>query len=90
MSEELQKEITTLKDQIKGVQAQLNASKQMFNETLEVNLNLRTNIILYQQAHQESLDKNKTLMDSVSTLSNEILELKAKIKELTPETTVAA
>ena len=45
-------------DQIKGLIAQLEAHKQMLNEQLQFGVNLRTNMILFQQTLQEVNAKN--------------------------------
>lgn len=70
-----------LTSQIKGLNAQLEAYKQMLNEQLQTSVNLRTNIILYQQAHQEVSLKN-------TQLQKELDEANKKIEELTPKVEV--
>ena len=60
-------ELKLLQDNVKGLEAQLNATKQMFNESMASNLQLRSSNILFQQNLQE--------------LHKEIGELKAKLSE---------
>ena len=55
-------------NQLKGLQAQLEAAKQMHNEQLSNNHILRTNIILLNQENQR-LDSN------VKSLTQKVLEL---------------
>lgn len=47
-------DVENLQGQIKSMAAQLDATKQMFNEAMASNLQLRTNINLLNQMHQES------------------------------------
>lgn len=70
MSDHMQAVHNTLeeaKNNIKGLEAQLNATKQMFNESMASNLQLRSSNILFQQNLQE--------------LHKELNELKAKLSE---------
>lgn len=64
-----------MSDQIKGLQAQLEASKQMFNEQLNNVHLLRTQIVLFQQQAQEDALEKKRLDDNVKALTQKILEL---------------
>ena len=73
--ESLQKDLNTANDNIKGLLAQLEAAKQMVNEGLSSNLQLRTNLNLFQQANQEYLNENHKLRSTVDALSKKILEL---------------
>lgn len=69
---------------IKGLTAQLDATKQMVNEILASNLQFRTNQIILQQAHQEIAVEKSGLMNQVEMHKAEIEVLKAKVLELQP------
>lgn len=66
--------------QINGLQAQLEAAKQAFNEQLNANHQLRTQCILFQQ-------EMKRLDDNVKLLTQKVLDLTPKCEtiELAPE-----
>ncbi len=70
MSVELQNQLDQANMNIKGLYAQLDATKQMLNEHLAANLQLRTNIVLLQQT-------NKDLSDETNVLKNQVLKLQA-------------
>jgi hypothetical protein len=78
--ESLTKELEDTKNQLKGLNAQSEASKQMLNDSLALNHQLRTNLILLQQIHQEAVNKNQGL-DFLNK------QLSAKVLELTPVVT---
>lgn len=67
--------VKQFQDQIKGLQAQLEAAKQAFNEQLNANHQLRTQCILFQQQMQEDAAEKKRLDDNVKSLTQKILEL---------------
>lgn len=68
-------DVAQLQQQVKGLNAQLDAAKQMINESLTTSLQLRSNLNLLSATYSENLKKNA--------------ELEAKIKELTPKEKVA-
>lgn len=76
--ESLQKQTKEMADHIRGLVAQLEASKQMLNEQLASNLQLRTNLNIFGQANQEYLVNE-------GKLKGEIEALISKINELTPK-----
>ena len=83
--ESLQAELATAKghvkqlaDNIKGLVAQLEASKQMLNEQLASNLHIRTNLQIFGNANKEYLE-NEARLNSI------IAELNKKVDELTPK-----
>jgi uncharacterized protein involved in exopolysaccharide biosynthesis len=57
MSDDLQKQLNNLNAQIKTISAQAETFKQMFNESLQTSVNLRSNLILLQQENQELKQK---------------------------------
>ncbi len=61
-------------DYVKGLEAQLNATKQMFNESMASNLQLRSTMILLQQNLQDSYVKN-------TELTKKLVELEAPKSE---------
>jgi chromosome segregation ATPase len=68
MSAELQQEVNTLKGNAKGVQAQLDAAKQMVNESQNLILQLRTNLNLFSSANQELATANQALKAELDAL----------------------
>jgi len=68
--------IERLQEKIKTLNAEFQATKQMGNELLNSNHQLRTNLIMFQQAHQELAQVN-------AKLSEEIKELNAKLLPVT-------
>ncbi len=68
MSAELQNELDQAKLTIKGLNAQLEATKQIANESLASNLQLRTNVVLFQQANQELNQEIHVLKDKLVAL----------------------
>lgn len=81
MSQELQQ----AQSHIKGLSAQLEAANQFINDQVQSNLQLRTNLILYTQAHQEVSKANSNLIKINSDFALQIKELNEKIVELSPE-----
>jgi len=80
--EALQKQMNGAQDAFNGLIAQLDASKQMFNDSLASCLQLRTNSIMLQK-HGEKLaaqlaEKDKT----IEALNAQLEQAAAKINEL--------
>ncbi len=71
----MENELAQAKSQIKGLIAQLDAAKQMVNEGMSTSLQLRTNMVMFQQAHQEQC---KTIAD----LKTEIEGLRKQVEML--------
>ncbi len=84
--ETVQKELVQANNNIKGLIAQLEASKQMLNEQLASNLQLRTNMHMFNQANQEFVKDNSKLKQEADNLKQHIITLVAKVNELTPTT----
>lgn len=78
-------DLKPLQDQIKGLQAQLNAHQQMVNEQLGTNVQLRTNIYLLQQALQESGQKEQQLNADNAALTASNAELLGRVTALDGE-----
>jgi len=66
--QDLKNKVQNLEEQTKGLNAAINAHKEMINEYVGNILNLKTNLMLYQQAYNELAAKNGDL--------NKELELK--------------
>lgn len=75
--ENCQKENEQLKNKFKAMQAQFNAAKQAMSEVIDANINLRTNLILVQQAFQEQVQKASNAEKMLVTLNKRISELEA-------------
>lgn len=71
-----------LQQQVKGLTAQLEAHKQVVNENLHSIISLKTNIYLYQQAHQEACKLNGELQKEVERGKLQIADFAKKIAEL--------
>jgi len=84
----LQNELTLANNNNKGLMAQLDAAKQMVNEQMNTNLQLRTSLNISQQNIQELLAANETHRKQVIALSSKLLELQPipQPEELTPIT----
>jgi soluble cytochrome b562 len=82
MSVELQNENNQLKVNMKALMAQLDAAKQMITEGLTTNLQLRTNLLLFQQAGQETARANADLQTELQKAKAEIQSLAQQILEL--------
>lgn len=63
--------------QLKGLGAQLEATKQMLNDSLMNQLNFRAALIAVQQSHNESLTEISTLKADKEKLVAELAALKA-------------
>jgi len=90
MSENLEKEVKSLKDQLKAVSAQCDAAKQMFNESAASILALKTTIIQFQQAYQEQVNKIKELNDLLVARDARIIQLENDVAALHAAQPVAA
>lgn len=66
--EQVKNELEQTKTHMKGVVAQLEAIKQMYNESLQSAIQLRSNVILFQQANQELNQENHVLKDQLAAL----------------------
>jgi uncharacterized coiled-coil DUF342 family protein len=78
MSDELNKEIEQLKNQINGMNVQIAAAKDMIGESQNAILNLKTNISLYAKAHNDVVQENARLQAQNQVLAAKILELTPK------------
>ncbi len=82
----LQQELDMANNNVKGLIAQLEASKQFCNELLQSTHHLRTNLILLQQNAQEDAKKKTELQSHIDTLAAQILALtKPKVEEVQAE-----
>lgn len=80
-----------LQNQIKGLHAQLEATKQMLNESHGSQLQCRATIIIFQQQINESMkeianlkaEKNNLIADKEKLLA-QVTELDAKVTALIP------
>jgi outer membrane murein-binding lipoprotein Lpp len=68
--------IEELENKVQGLTAHVDAIKQMFNEQTETNMNLRTNLLLFQKQYGE-LARLTQAQEPV------LLSLNAKVAELT-------
>jgi chromosome segregation ATPase len=82
MSVDLQNELEIAKSNIKGLTAQLDAAKQMINEILASNLQLRTNVVLFQQSYQEVNQEKHVLKQELEVQTNQVTYLTNKIPDL--------
>jgi len=87
MSEDLMSKVTELQNQVKqyqnileGVTAQLDAHKQMLNEALNTNLQLRTQNIMMQKRLNEVTEQYKVLQKELEELKKPSDEPKDKGK----------
>jgi hypothetical protein len=70
-------EVNQLKNQVKTLTAELNAAKAMVNEGMTLSLQFRTNLNLFQQAHQELGQQYENLKKQTDVLSAKVIELTA-------------
>jgi phosphate starvation-inducible protein PhoH len=75
-NEELKRQFALNSQGVQGLLAQLDAHKQSLNEALNINLQLRTNLILFQKQNQEFTDQIKNLTATNKALYDENSELK--------------
>jgi len=71
------KELEQMKNQIKGMTAELNATKQLLNEQIASNLTTRTNLNLYSDAHAQIHKSNGELTQHIQNLLVKIESLEA-------------
>lgn len=81
--EAAKQELKQNKDNIKGLVAQLEATKGMFNEQLAANLQLRTNLNLFLEANKEFTQENEKLKKDIEGKTAQVQTLAAKVLELT-------
>lgn len=72
--EQMKAELDQAKNNFKGLCAQLDATKQMMNEQLASNLQLRSTIIIFQNAHKENMDECAKLKTENEALKDQILK----------------
>ena len=87
MSELLQKQVEQLTMQCKGLDAQLVGTKQFLNEQLASTLQLRSSLVMFQNANQEHQQNEANLNAIIKTLNDEKANLLAKITELDAKVT---
>lgn len=75
MTEELKKLNEAHEQTVNGLVYQLDAHKQMLNENLQISLNLRTNLCMFQKEYQK-------LQVQVADLTKQLADANAKIVEL--------
>lgn len=73
--EQLQSQLDQANLNLRGLQAQVEASKQMVNDGLNVSHQLRTNLIIFQQDNQDLARKNEVAQKQIAQLAAKILEL---------------
>lgn len=83
-------DVESLKNHIKGLTAQCEASKQMLNETLASCMQLRTNMHVLSGQLQEAYTEMSELKRIKAENEKQIVELGQRITELTPKTECAA
>ena len=86
---DLQNQLDQANSNLKGLNANLEAHKQMLNETLQAVIQLRTNLVLYQQAHTESSQANAELIKQLEFVKTENENLLARVVELSAPSTAA-
>lgn len=74
----------SFEQETKGYVAQIEAAKQMCNEALASNLQLRTNVLILQEAHHSELVQKQEAHTQIETLKAKVFELANKILELQP------
>ena len=89
MSEELKSENENLKQQlsnntqgINSLVAQLEAHKQSLNDSLNLGLQLRTNLIMFQKANKELTDSLATQKQQIDSLSQQLEDATNRIAML--------
>jgi uncharacterized coiled-coil DUF342 family protein len=76
--ESLQKELNQHKEHIKGLVAQVEATKEMLNESFSTNLQLRTNINVIKRTYNEHVKESSVVKDELNAVKNELNALKEK------------
>jgi chromosome segregation ATPase len=94
MSEVMQKEIDDLKNQLvqkdtalEGLLSQIDAHRETLNETLNIGMNLRTNVIHVKKANQKLIQELQTEKTKSSSLLIEHDTAVKRITELDSELT---
>jgi len=82
-TEKLQADLDQANMQIKGLSAQLESVKQMFNESLETSIQLRSTLFLVRQSHQEIANEKQELTKMLEMSDTHIKDLANKLSELT-------
>jgi polyhydroxyalkanoate synthesis regulator phasin len=75
----LKAQIENGKKGVDGLLAQLDAHKQLFNETLNASLSQRTHNILLTKQNQELINKVHSLNDEVAALKAKVASLEAAV-----------
>ena len=81
----LQSDLEIANNNMKGLIAQLEASKQFCNELLQSTHQLRTNLVLLQQNAQDDAKKKCELQTQVDNLQAYTVKLAAEIESLKPK-----
>ena len=74
----IEQQLENANNNIKGLNAQLEACKQMLNEYIAQNLQLRTNLVMCAQLNEEANKNINDLKTQLVKLGAELAELKAK------------
>jgi septal ring factor EnvC (AmiA/AmiB activator) len=80
-----QHELEQKNQELHGTRAQLEAHKQICNEQLGVNVQLRTNLILFQQELQKKNQELEKANAQIKLLSQQLGDATARIAALTPK-----
>jgi len=83
--EQVQEKLDQALMNVKVLNAQVEASKQMISEGMTLALQMRTNIQLFQQDAQDKARSIELLTNKNEELSKQILELQAPPKVIEPE-----
>ena len=84
--ETLQTELNQANNNIKGLVAQLDASKGMLNDSFASCLQLRTNLNLFVQANKEYVENESRLKSEIESLKVGVAGLVIQVNDLTPKT----
>jgi hypothetical protein len=77
----LKQQINNLGLQLKGVTAQLNSTKQMMSDLIEQGINLRANIIFYQEMNEGLTNEKKAKDLEIEALKLKLVELEKSKQE---------
>lgn len=80
--DQLKTQLEQCEIQVKGMSVQLNAAREMINENQNAILTLKTNLQLYVQAHNESVQISEKLTKELANCKNENITLLAQNKVL--------
>lgn len=81
MSEQLKQELEQTKAQLKYFQQEGNATKQLLNETLQGNLQLRTAVIQFQEEIARLTKLNGEFVGNTQNLLSKIAELEVSVED---------